>query len=148
MRIRWFNYIVQFNVGYTISPEKWDSRNGRCKKNITNKSGDTAFRAVLSYPDEVGFLVAAEGFPLGVPVALHGVVGRFLAGGGQGGHDLAVERAPSLAHIAVALAEVEADDAPLQLVFQAQVHPCGSQRLAPAKAVLACKLPCEAHQLL
>ena len=104
--------------------------------------------AVLSYPDEVGFLVAAELSPLGVPIALHGVVRRFLAGGRQGGHELRVERAPSLAHIAVGLAEIEADDAPLQLVFQPQVYPCGLQRLALAETVLVCKLPCEAHQLV
>lgn len=44
MRIRWFNNVVQFNVGYTISPTKWDSRNGRCQKGTTNKNGDTAFQ--------------------------------------------------------------------------------------------------------
>lgn len=44
IRVRWSSNIWQFNVGYNISPEKWDSKTGRCKKNTTNKNGDTAFQ--------------------------------------------------------------------------------------------------------
>jgi len=43
IRVRWSNNILQFNVGYNISPEKWDAKTGWCKKNTTNKNGDTAF---------------------------------------------------------------------------------------------------------
>ena len=43
IRVRWSNNILQFNVGYNISPEKWDAKTGRCKKNTTNINGDTAF---------------------------------------------------------------------------------------------------------
>lgn len=43
IRVRWSNNILQFNVGYNISLEKWDAKTGRCKKNTTNKNGDTAF---------------------------------------------------------------------------------------------------------
>lgn len=43
MRIRWSGNIAQFNVGYNIASAKWDSKNGRCKKNTTNKSGFSAF---------------------------------------------------------------------------------------------------------
>ena len=43
IRVRWSNIILQVNVGYNISPEKWDAKTGRCKKNTTNINGDTAF---------------------------------------------------------------------------------------------------------
>ena len=43
IRVRWSNNILQFNVGYNISPEKWDAKTGRCKKNTTNINGDTDF---------------------------------------------------------------------------------------------------------
>lgn len=42
IRVRWSNNILQFNVGYNISPEN-GMPNGRCKKNTTNINGDTAF---------------------------------------------------------------------------------------------------------
>ena len=46
IRVRWSNNILQFNVGYNISPEKWDAKTGRCKKNTTNINGDTAFEII------------------------------------------------------------------------------------------------------
>ena len=39
MRVRWNGNIAQFNCGYTINPNKWDSSTSRCRKNSFNKKG-------------------------------------------------------------------------------------------------------------
>lgn len=32
IRVRWSNNILQFNVGYNISPEKWDAKTAGAKR--------------------------------------------------------------------------------------------------------------------
>ena len=49
IRVRWSNNILQFNVGYNISPEKWAAKTGRCKKNTTNIKGDSAVEINKEY---------------------------------------------------------------------------------------------------
>ena len=39
MRVRWNGNIAQFNCGYTINPNKWDSSTSRCRKNSFNRKG-------------------------------------------------------------------------------------------------------------
>jgi len=43
MRIRYDGKTLQFNAGFTINPDKWDSKNGRVSRNASNKKGYSAF---------------------------------------------------------------------------------------------------------
>ena len=43
MRIRFDSKTLQFNAGFTIHPDKWDSVNGIVTRNASNKKGFTAF---------------------------------------------------------------------------------------------------------
>jgi len=43
MRIRYDSKTLQFNAGFTIHPDKWDSENGIVTRNASNKKGFTAF---------------------------------------------------------------------------------------------------------
>lgn len=39
MRVRWQGNTVQFNCGYTVYPERWDSSDSRCRKGYFNSKG-------------------------------------------------------------------------------------------------------------
>ncbi len=43
IRVRWNGISVQFNAGHNIDPAKWNTDQSRCKKNTSNKKGDSAF---------------------------------------------------------------------------------------------------------
>ncbi|MDH6357612.1 site-specific integrase [Parabacteroides sp. PF5-9] len=43
MRVSWNTLRLQINVGYSISPDKWDNKAQRVKKSTTNKNKDSAF---------------------------------------------------------------------------------------------------------
>lgn len=44
MRVRWGEHVLQFNVGYSIAPEKWNKKAGRCNKSVTNRKKVSAFK--------------------------------------------------------------------------------------------------------